>query len=279
MAKLNEREINLVLTKIKNKYQKLISEFKKSRTLADGFEERYFNALKSKIDLSTFLLAEIEAVEELYKREEEKKSKEIPLKKQEQKPAPTIADKVYEENKKRIEKYPRLILDVSDADEDTERLLGGVREFINSYFQAITTIYKERRHTNEGEKNNNFSNKFLSSYDYKGEIPIARQYVIALQRRPRDFKKIEYEHKFVLKETAFLLNEILDLLESIAIKEDIPQPDKKLSLQKDKSSQENKFYEYFNNLTYKEAFEKVRGFLKDLITDFRFKDIKRGYTI
>ena len=278
MAKLSDQEINIVLKKIKNKYEKLISEFKKSRTLAESFEERYVNVLKSRLDLTTFLMAEIEAVEELYKREQEKRVVQENEKK-EQQPKVTVADKVYEENKKKIEKYRRVVLNAQDADEDLERLLGAVREFINNYFPCLTTIYKDRRHTNEGERINFFSNKFLSNYDYKGEVPLSRQYVIALERRPRDFKKIEYEHKFVMKETAFLLNDIIDLLDSIISKDDIPQPEKKLILQKEKGNDNNWFYEYFNNLTYKDAIEKVRTFLKDLITDFRFKDIKRGYSI
>ncbi|HOV14892.1 MAG TPA: hypothetical protein PK771_11450, partial [Spirochaetota bacterium] len=253
-------------------------EFKKSRVLSENFEERYINALKSRFDLTTFLMGEIEAVEELYKREEEKRAQQEKEKTQKLNPKPNVADKVYEENKKRIEKYTRVNLNSSEADEDLERLLGGVREFINNYYPGLQYIYKERRHSNEGEKINYYANKFLSNYDYKGEVPISRQYVAAIERRPRDFKKIEFEHKFVIKETAFLLNELLDVLEKIVEKNEIPQPEHKIILEKSKSKDENWFYEYYNGLTYKEAFEKTKNFLKDMIQDFRFKDIKRNYS-
>lgn len=279
MAKLTEQELNAALRKIRNKYEKLITDFKKSRVLIESFEERYIRALKSKMDLTTFFIAEIEAVEELYKREEEKRvlQEKENLAKKENKP--NIADKIYEENKNRIRKYTRIQINHQDSDEEIEYLFGALREFINNYFPALVIIYKEKKHTTEGEKISDFSNKFLTHYDYKGDIPISRQYITALERRPRDFKKIEYEHKFIMKETAFLLNEILELLDKIISKNDIPMPDKKLLIEKNKNSDENWFYEYFNNLTYKESIEKTYNFLKEIITDFRFKDIRRGFSL
>lgn len=278
MAKLSEQEIDLVLKKIKNKYEKLISEFKKSRVLLENFEDRYLKALKSRFDITTFLMAEIEALDELFKKEEEKKSQQEKEKSEKINQNPTIADKVYEENKKRILKYIRVPLNHIDSDEDLERLFGAVREFINDHLPSLEYIYRDKRHSTDGEKINFYTNKFLSNYDYKGEVPISRQYLGALERIPKDYKKIEYEHNFAMKETAFLLNELLDVLEKILKNETIPLPENKILLDKPRNSKESsKFYENYNGLVFKEAFQKTINFLGEIIHDFRFKNIKKSH--
>ena len=68
--KLTHDEIKKVLSKIRQKYEILISDYNKSSTILENFEDRYISALQNKMDLSVFLLAEIEAVEELINKEE-----------------------------------------------------------------------------------------------------------------------------------------------------------------------------------------------------------------
>jgi hypothetical protein len=279
MQKLNGAEINLALRKIRSKYDKLVREYKKSRVLGDAFEDRYLNVLRKKNDVSVFLLAEIEAVEVLLQKEE-LKSKEVKIEKIEKKEEKeSFADKVFEENRKKIIKYPRIELG-TDADEEVERLLGAVRLLINDYYPAVNYIYKERRHTFEGENFNQIYHRLVSQYDYKDDAPIARQYFAALTRQPRDFKKMDYEHRFIMQETAFLLNEIFDAIELIVKKNSLPQPDNKISLSKnDRGNIETLFFENFNQLTFNEAILKVQGFINNLLNDFRLKGIKKNYRL
>ncbi|OHD18887.1 MAG: hypothetical protein A2086_13005 [Spirochaetes bacterium GWD1_27_9] len=275
--KLTEQEISIVLKKIKNRYERLVKDFKKPRSLAESFEDRYLNCLKSRMDVTVFLLAEIEAVEEIIKKEEDKKALEEKDKNVKKTQNTTIADKIFEENRKKIAKYSKVEIS-SDADEEIERLIGGVREFINNYLPAIYYIYKDRRQTQDGDQINKYYQEFITKYDYKDVPPITRKYIAAFYNTPRDLKKIDYEHRLIVQETAFLLNDVLETLETIIVKEEIPFPERKIIIPNNvsKKDSENWFYEYFNGLTYKEGMKKVYSFLRDLVLDFRIKDIKRG---
>ena len=83
MKNLSQAEINMVLEKIRSKYQKLIDSYKKNPIILENFQQRYISTLKMRKNLSVFLLAEIQAVEELIKSEEEKRSEAIKKKKSE----------------------------------------------------------------------------------------------------------------------------------------------------------------------------------------------------
>ena len=71
--KLSNEEITKTVEKIKEKYNNLINDFNMPKSLLTSFEDRYMNTLKASNDLSVFLLAEIEAVAELYKKEKDRR--------------------------------------------------------------------------------------------------------------------------------------------------------------------------------------------------------------
>ncbi len=275
MKELNDKEIRLAVNKIKAKYEQLIREFKKGRSLLDAFEERYTRALKNRMNISVFLLAEIEAVEELYKKEQAKKELEQITKKEEKKPTESFADKVYNENLKRILKYPKINLG-NDADEEIERLLGAVRDLINNYWHALVIIYKERRFSMESEKIQEHYHKLLMNYDYTGDFPIARRYVDALNRKPQNFKNIDNERRYILQETAFFLNDIAHNLKELLLMEKVPNANIKLNVKEVTLKADSWFYEYFKNLTHKESVQKILNHVNEIIEDFRFKNIKKG---
>ena len=276
MKELNDKEIRLAVNKIKSKYEEIIRKFNKGRSLIDAFEERYMRALKNRMNISVFLLAEIEAVEELYKKEEAKKELENIAKSQKSNniPKENFADKVYNENLKKIAKYPRIHLR-NDTDEEIERLLGAVRDLINHYWHALVIIYKEKRFSNESDAIQEYYHKLLANYDYTGDFPIAKRYVDALKRKPTDLKKLDYEHRYILQETAFLLNDIAKTLNDVIQMESIPNPDKKLDIKQVTLKSDSWFYEYFKNLTHKQSVEKVLKYVNEVIDDFRFRGIKR----
>jgi hypothetical protein len=121
--KLTPGEITNVVEKIRRKYDEYVSKFFRPRSLRAAFEGRYIRALRAKLDISSFLIAEISAIEELIKREEERITLG-PVKSEGEK-APDIADKILEENRKRIEKYPDTPVH-KDAGEEVRRLLGAL---------------------------------------------------------------------------------------------------------------------------------------------------------
>lgn len=280
MKELNNSEINLALRKIRSKYDDIIKEFKKSRILLENFEDRYSKTLRSKMDLSVFLLAEIEAVTELYKREEIKKGIEnieaVDKKNKEPVDRKSFADKVYEENLKKIQKYLRISLH-RDASEEAERLLGAVRTLINDYWPAITLIFRDNKYHSDNDKLSSYYHKLLTNYDYTGIMPISRQYIDALNRKPQDMKKTDFESRFILQETAFLLNDILDTLNKVLDSEGVPSADKKIVVEAIKVVTGSNFPATFKGLFHTDCVKKVRDYTEGIINDFRFKGIKRNY--
>ena len=70
--KLTPGEISSSVEKIRKRYDEYISKFFKPKSLREAFEARYIKALRGGIDVSSFLLAEISAIEELIHREEQR---------------------------------------------------------------------------------------------------------------------------------------------------------------------------------------------------------------
>ena len=132
--KLTPGEITGAVEKIRKKYDTYVSKFFKPRTLKEAFEERYIRALRSGVDISSFLLAEISAIEELIDREEKRIAQE-PVKPDPQKQQ-SFADRVLEENRQRIIKYPDISFH-NDASEETRRLLGALSDLLRERWQGI----------------------------------------------------------------------------------------------------------------------------------------------
>ena len=273
---LSRIEIDKALKKIRNRYTQLFRYFKKSNTLLENFEQRYVKALKSKMDLSIFLMAEIDAVEELYIKEEQKKAKEDVSKTKKDPVQLSFADKVFEENRRRIAKYPSIAI-CHDADEEVEKLLGAVRNFLNNYWPAVMIIFKEKKMTHVGDRINDIYNKLLAHYDYTGTVPIARHYIDVLQQKYGNNKKADFEHRYIMQESAFLLNDILILFQYIVKEGEITNPERIIHAENHSLTKNNKqFQEIFKNKTCLEGFETVFQYLQGMIKDFRFTGIKKS---
>lgn len=268
--KLSNEEIIKTVGKIKEKYNSLITDFNMPRSLLTSFENRYMDTLKKSNDLSVFLLAEIEAVVELCKKEENKR--EIERLKHINKNKKSFADKVFEENRKKIEKYPKAEL-TFDADEELARIIGAVRIFLINYWPALNYVFKNDTNSTTKSILGDLHYQLLIKYDYKDDPPITRSYAGSLKRVPIDKKKLESEYYYILKETAFLLNKIYDTLKLLLKENRIP--DNNLKLLVPVIDQKEWYKKYFQNLTHKECVEKTFNYLSDVITDFRIKDIRK----
>ena len=93
--KLNEEEIKKTLEKIRNKYKELIMKFNKPKILLEAFEDRYIRTLRNKMDISVFLLGEIDALAELHITESEKQKKKALEKRRKHSSKKSFADKIY----------------------------------------------------------------------------------------------------------------------------------------------------------------------------------------
>lgn len=271
MQKLSKKEVELVVDKIKDKYKKIIVDFKKPETILEAFSTRYITALKAHLDISMFLLAEIEAVDEIYKNEEKKQVEQKNRKNL--KKGQSVADRIFEENLQRIKKYPRIRL-TDEGDEDVEYLCGAIREFIIIHWPVITHIFQENRQSRAALKVNEYHHALISLYDTKGAVPIARHYVTALGLRPVNFKKADFEYRRILQETGFLLNDIMKLFKGVSRENSLPWPDRKVIFQNVRLIRPE-VKKLFSGKTYGFCFDLVYTKLEDILADFRLKDFKR----
>lgn len=283
MNNLTTDESNAALKKIRAKYDQLIKEFKKSPVLRENFEDRYLNAVKTRQNMSAFILGEIEAIEELYKREAEKAAqKSAAAESAGAKPSlsdaalqKTKAVQMYEENLQRIRKYPAVEMGEA-AVEDISRLLGAVRVLINDYYPALNLIFRNMDHTVYIEKLSSFYNRLMNEYDYKGDVPMARRYKDLVSMRNTDRGKIDYEYRYVLQETAFLLNDIHDCLETLLRDAASTIPAKKIVIVPSKFGVSGKCKSIFNGKRYSNAFSIVRDYTEEVLKDFRLHSIRRN---
>jgi hypothetical protein len=252
IRKLTPAEIKDVVAKIRKKYDEYHYKFFKPRSYKREFEKRYLAALKDKVDISNFLLAEISAIEELIKRAEEKYlNKEIKESKVKEK---TIADKVIEDNKKKIEKY----LDLNfhqDANEEIRRLFGALNTLEQEYWPNLYPVLKNTSFSLNTKTMMSLETQLheLGGGGKVGIAPKLERYVTRLNHFPRDYSMVDKEEKNFILESAFLLHDIVNVLETVKEKND-------------NMSDENR-----------EIVDDVLYFIYGIIEDFRLKEFKKKY--
>ena len=282
MSNLTTAECNAALKKIRAKYDQIIKDFKKSPLLRENFEDRYINAVRNRQNISAFILGEIEAVEQLSKREAEKAAQQQAARKESAKSnssspidQKSIAQQIFEENILRIQKYPAVDMG-EEAAEDISRLMGAVRILMNDYYPALNVVFRDAGHSIYAEKVSSFYNRLMSEYDYKGDVPMARRYKDLMSVRNADHLKVDYEYRYVLQETAFLLNDIYACLGSLINNEAVPTPAKKIVIAPSKFGISEKYKSVFNGKKYSEAVGLVRDYVDEVLIDFRLHSIKKN---
>ncbi len=272
MKNLSQSEINLVLEKIRAKYQKLIDLYKKNPALLENFQQRYISALKLRKNLSVFLLAEIQAVEELLKTEEEKRTDAA--KKRNQKPQVSFVDRVMQENQRRYQLYPKLVLS-DESDDEINYLCGAARHYLNVYFPVVVLIEKRAAGTALQRKFTNHYDDLIMHIGYNGEVPVARHYLDTLTTSS-DESRIMFEYQRLIQDFGFLLNSSCDLLKSLinelsGSKESGAMLDpifKQASLSGD-------IVKIFKGKTFIDAVKITLDYLEKLIGNFRLRDIRK----
>lgn len=276
MKDLSTAEINLVLEKIRAKYTKLISHYNKSKSLLDNFEDRYIFALKLRKNLTMFLMAEIEAVEEIFKNEEKKHSDFIEQKYAKAKPAEkSFADKVLDENKKRYSRYTRINI-ASEAEDEVCFLSGAARDFLNNKLPIAVLVTKSLSNTTLNIKINNIYNEIIENINYKGDVPIAKHYTAAIITK-RDNAKIIFEYQKLIQNIGFLLNSLSDILKLLLTALSESKDGSKITavLLKNAGAFGDNTIKQFDKSSYLDTIKTIKNELDTIITDFRLKDIRK----
>ncbi len=252
LNKLTPGEITRTVDKIRKRYEEYIYKFFKQRALKRAFEDRYLQAIRSGVDISSFLMAEIGAIEELIEREEKIVAGPVRRETRKKESVSEKIDKLIEENRKKIQKYPDIVFH-KDANEEVRHLLGALSELEQKYWGILALVLRDTAHSRSSATLMNLESqlRYLGSLGDDRVSSGLSRYLYQLNRFPRDYQAIEREEKEFILESAFFLNDLYEIL----VRESKNYGD---------LSEDNR-----------ERLEETRNYVLGVIMDFRLKDLKR----
>ena len=128
-------DVDAAVRKLKRLYTEYAHCYGPKQFNLAGFEARYRDALSKRVNLNTFLHAEITAFEELKKRVEVKDQKPA------EKKYSQVADRILQKNLDRVKKYRRIDIH-PEAEEETGYLIGAVTDFYYDAWDKARCILK-----------------------------------------------------------------------------------------------------------------------------------------
>jgi hypothetical protein len=251
LPKLTPNEISRAVEKIRRRYDEYIYKYFKPRTIKNAFEDRYIEAIKASTDISNFLMAEISAVEELIRREEERVGSG-----QAEEPAPESVtervERMVEENLASMRKYPEVPFHPV-ASEELRRLLGAMCRLEEKHWEVLTTCLRNTAYYRSSLTMLNLEGKLrhLAARGSDGVPSGLSRYLYHANRFPRDYLAIDREEKEYILESAFLLHDLGEILERV----DANYP------QLEEGS--------------RSGLREIQAFIQGIIRDFRLKEFKR----
>ncbi len=252
--RLSPDEIDQAKEKILEEYDHLIVRFMKPASLKNGFLDRYYDAVKAKMDMAYFLHAELTAVREVFKREEEKaealKKVKAEKEKRKKRTEPGFADKIIAENKRRIEKYPELNFH-PDASSEIKRMAGVLKRIEEEFWPAIDNLLRRTSVTLYSNSRLALEKSIYELATSTVGSPSNRLsvYQLILGRFPRDYRAMEREGQLYLLTVAHFLHNLLGELYKM----------------KDTGDLENDELIFVEN---------VSKFIHTVLEDFRLMDLK-----
>jgi hypothetical protein len=253
-GKLTNEEISRALEKIRQRYCDYIVNYMKPPSVREDFESRYLHALRTRADMTFFLHTEFSILEELIRREEEKRSQRLETEKEKkqggQNKKPDFADKIIEQHRKQIEKYPEIELPGPESYE-LRKLFGMLIDFDREHWPLVSSVLRDfqnlfsygLRNRLESEENE------LALVRSDGIPPVLHRYTILISMSPKDWKAVELEQNKCVLAAAFFLHRVKRVCERML---------ETGTLEEDR----------------KKSVEKILDFLHSVINDFRLKDLK-----
>ncbi len=261
---LSNEEIDRLIMKLRQRYKEYSEKYNPVWFNIEAFEQRYIMALENKMNLEGFILAEISNFEKV----KEKYDKKVKRRNFSEK-----VDNMIKENLGRILKYPKIKFHPS-ADLEMCHFYGAIQEFTLYIFSILWIIIKDPKIKSRVD---DFEYKLTELSIPKGKSPAKRinDHLLLLSRK--DVKEIEIERdkNEYLKESAFILHQIIDFCDEL-IREKEPQWEMPLKFDglyiEDK--RKKRTIKEFSELTGYGAILKVKESALNIIEDFRLKAFK-----
>lgn len=262
---LSKEEIELLVKKLREKYTSYAEKYNPNWFDIKGFEERLLMSRNNKMNLEGFILAEISNFEKIKQRFDKKKSAKSFSEK---------VDKIIEENIARIKKYPEIKFHPKAGIEITH-IYGALAEFERYYFTVLRALITD---SNARKGLNDFEERLEYLAMPRGNLPSRRieDHALVLSRRSVQEIEIEKDRNDYLKESAFILHEIIGLCDNL-IERKYPELETPFLANKIfiEESRKKRVVDIFSGMTGYGVIFKIRDQASNIIEDFRLGAFKR----
>ena len=264
---LSKNEVDELVTKLREKYKEYSEKHNKKWFDIDAFDERLSFAVKNRMNMEGFILAEIANFEKVKAQYDKKK-------KLKEKSFSQEVDRIIEENLSRIKKYPQIMFHPQSSLE-ISHLYGALSFFLSYLFPATRMLITD----NVLKKKLNFlEDRLVFLAEMRGEIHSKRivDHILLLNRMGVRPIEIEKDISDYLREGGFLLHEIIDFCDSLMdLKNE--EWDNPITFQKLFIEDERKkgVIDQLNGMTGYGAILKIQEYASEIIEDFRLKAFKQ----
>jgi len=264
---LSNNEVNELIKKLREKYKEYSEKHNKTWFSIDAFDERLSFALKNMMDMKGFILAEIanfEKVKDQY--EKKKKSKENTFSKE--------VDRIIEENFARIKKYPQILFHPK-SDMEISHIYGALSFLLSYIFPILRILITD---FTLKKRINSLEDRLVYLAEMRGDIHSKKiiDHILLLNRK--DVRPIEIEKSTsdYLRESGFLLHDIIDFCDAIIYSGpdewDYPITFQKLFIEEERKKG---VIDQFQGMTGYGAILKIKEYSSGIIEDFRLKAFKQ----
>ncbi|HPF04829.1 MAG TPA: hypothetical protein P5120_02115 [Spirochaetota bacterium] len=265
---LKKDEIDELVRKLRERYREYSEKHNRTWFDIDAFDQRLSLAIRSRMNMEGFILAEISNFEKMKERyDKKKKDKENSFSKE--------VNRIIEENTARIKKYPSILFHPR-CDMEISHFYGALAYLTLDLFPIFWLL------ANDGSiKNrvNSIEEKLAHLAVQRGERQPGRiaDHILMLNRAGVKDIEIEKDRNDYLKEGAFMLHEVIDFCDSLLqLKNDewnYPIQFRKLFIEEDRRK---KVFANFRDMTGYGAIMKIREYAAEVIEDFRLAAFKRN---
>jgi len=257
-GKLTQKELERIVEKLRGQYEENQKIYGPVYFNLKGFNDRYLQALRNRIDLQTFVAAEVTALEEL-KKKVEKKVRERKIRTE--KSFTKKIEKMIDDMAEKTRKYPAFF-EESGLPEEFQRLCGGLQVFHDREWLMLGRLIEKndlknsREHLEISEKIEKY---FVHS---RGSLSYVAEQFLSTERRDGYDKA----HISILREAAVLLGDALTFLNGLKFID----PAEIIDLRPVSG-----VLAPFNGRTRSEILQLIRKSLTDLTADFRLTDLSQ----
>ncbi len=262
---LSSEEIEQMVDRIREAWNGVIIDFMLSPKLKAGFEDRYLQALRARVDMASFLAAEMQALQQF---SAEKSRNRMDAENRQLlgsgergagkgngrsggRKGPDFADRVIEELRQRIVKYPAIGLRWEES-YDLDRLYGAIRHFEESLWTPVTAIFRRIYPSRYSGPLVEIERELFNfaGYGSGGFPPNLYGYINCENRFPRNEQQLSRESMRCMLDLSFFLHDLEDAMKELLTEPSLDQKER-------------------------EELERAIDFVHNVKSDFRLNDLKR----